>query len=83
MPGVDPATADVRDHIEKVVESLVGGEIDSVNIVRLSKHPHCKFNCCQAGCCLGVRGGIPMYSNAHLWYSSNFSMYAMHILHYI
>ena len=39
---IDPATAGVRDHIEKVVESLVGDNLDSTNIIRLSSHPDCK-----------------------------------------
>lgn len=40
---IDAATATVRDHIEKVVESLVGENLDMVNIVRLSTQTNCKY----------------------------------------
>ena len=40
--SIDAATATVRDHIEKVVESLVGDNLDSVNIIKLSKEPNCE-----------------------------------------
>lgn len=40
---IDAATATVRDHIEKVVESLVGENLDIVNIVRLSTESNCKY----------------------------------------
>ena len=40
--SIDTSTATVRDHIEKVVETLVGEDLDSVNIIRLSRDPDCK-----------------------------------------
>lgn len=40
--SIDPATATVRDHIEKVVESLVGDNLDAVNIIKLSEEPQCE-----------------------------------------
>ncbi|XP_059090088.1 uncharacterized protein LOC131885907 isoform X3 [Tigriopus californicus] len=39
---MDSSTSTVRDHIEKVVESLIGDDLDSVNIIHLSEHPSYK-----------------------------------------
>lgn len=33
----------MRDHIEKVVESLVGDNLDSVNIIYLSSDANCEL----------------------------------------
>ena len=48
---IDAATANVRDHIEKVVESLVGDNLDSINIIKLSENQNCKHVICI------IRGG--------------------------
>ena len=40
--SIDAATANVRDHIEKVVESLVGDNLDSVNIIKISNDQNCE-----------------------------------------
>ena len=34
---------EVRDHIEKVVETLVGDNLDESSVIRLANHPSCKF----------------------------------------
>eukprot|EP00095_Tigriopus_kingsejongensis_P000922 maker-scaffold186_size273091-snap-gene-1.42 protein:Tk00922 transcript:maker-scaffold186_size273091-snap-gene-1.42-mRNA-1 annotation:"hypothetical protein L798_13875" len=36
---MDPSTSTVRDHIEKVVESLIGEDLDSVNIIHITDRP--------------------------------------------
>ncbi len=40
--SLDESSATVREHIEKVVEALVGGSIDSVTVVKISGHPACE-----------------------------------------
>jgi hypothetical protein len=40
----DSATSQVRDHIEKLVESLVGETIDGVTVAKICQHPTCKKN---------------------------------------
>ena len=39
----DATTGQVREHIEKLVETLVGENIDDVIIARLCQHPTCKY----------------------------------------
>ncbi len=39
---LDAAAASVRDHIEKVVESIVGENLDCVNVIRISADPNCE-----------------------------------------
>ena len=34
---------EVRTHIEKVVESLVGDNIDEASVLKLTDNPSCKF----------------------------------------
>ena len=40
----DPCTTQVREHIESLVESLVGKNLDEVKIIQLFDHPACKYN---------------------------------------
>ena len=39
----DDVMLEVRDHIEKVVETLVGDNLDESSVIRLANHPSCKF----------------------------------------
>ena len=34
---------EVREHIEKVVETLVGDDLDETSVIRLVNHPSCKY----------------------------------------
>ena len=34
---------EVREHIEKVVETLVGENLDQASVLKLVNHPSCKF----------------------------------------
>lgn len=38
----DEGMAEVREHIEKVVETLVGDNLDEASVVKLVNHPSCK-----------------------------------------
>jgi len=42
LDAKDSMTAEVRDHIEKLVESLVGDGIDKVSVTKICQHPSCK-----------------------------------------
>ena len=42
LDAVDSSSAQVRDHIESLVESLVGKGLDDVKIIHLFDHPSCK-----------------------------------------
>ena len=39
----DDAMLEVREHIEKVVETLVGDDLDETSVIRLVNHPSCKY----------------------------------------
>ena len=39
----DDVMLEVRDHIEKVVETLVGDNLDESSVIRLANHPSCKY----------------------------------------
>ena len=39
----DDVMLEVRDHIEKVVETLVGDHLDESSVIRLANHPSCKY----------------------------------------
>jgi len=39
---MEPDSAQVRDFIERLVESLVSGQLDDVKLNRLYTHPECK-----------------------------------------
>jgi hypothetical protein len=39
---MEPESAQVRDFIERLVESLVSGQLDDVKLNRLYTHPECK-----------------------------------------
>ena len=40
----DSSIAQVRDHIESLVESLVGKNLDEAKVIQLFDHPSCKLN---------------------------------------
>ena len=42
LDAEDLHTAQVREHIESLVESLVGKNLDEVKIIQLFDHPACK-----------------------------------------
>ena len=44
LDSEDSSIAQVRDHIESLVESLVGKNLDEAKVIQLFDHPSCKLN---------------------------------------
>ena len=44
LDATDSSTSQVREHIESLVESLVGKDLDEVKVIQLFDHPSCKFH---------------------------------------
>ena len=42
LDAPDSTTTQVREHIESLVESLVGKNLDEVKVIQLFDHPSCK-----------------------------------------
>ena len=43
LDATDSSTSQVREHIESLVESLVGKDLDEVKVIQLFDHPSCKL----------------------------------------
>ena len=43
LDAPDSSTTQVREHIESLVESLVGKNLDDAKVIQLFDHPSCKY----------------------------------------
>lgn len=72
LDATDSSTTQVREHIENIVESLVGKDLDEVKVIQLFDHPSCKFHKSWKDIYHNYKVGLVKICTSKLYYLSKF-----------